>query len=122
MEISNIGITQTPTQQPRGAPAEIAGRPGPAPVPIPAPAAEVAAQQTAVKPEELQKAVDAMNEFVTPLNNSLAFSVDEDSGRTVVKVIDRVTDEVVRQIPSQEALDIARALDKFRGMLIQEKV
>jgi flagellar protein FlaG len=38
----------------------------------------------------------------------------------VVKVIDQNTQEVVRQIPSKEALEIAKSLDKMRGLLIRQ--
>ena len=57
-----------------------------------------------------------------PINNSLQFSIDDDSGRTVVKVVDRQTEEVLRQIPSEEMLDIARALGKLKGLLVEQKV
>jgi flagellar protein FlaG len=39
----------------------------------------------------------------------------------VVKVIDRETQDVIRQIPSQEMLDLAQALDKLQGLLIKQK-
>lgn len=60
--------------------------------------------------------------FVETMNNSLQFSIDDDSGRTVVKVVDKQTDEVLRQIPSEEMLDIARALGKLKGLLVEQKV
>lgn len=72
--------------------------------------------------EALQASVDAMNNFVQPLNNSLQFSVDDDTGKTVVKVVDLTTDEVIRQMPTEEALAIAKALDKLKGLLIQQQV
>ena len=49
------------------------------------------------------------------------FSLDADSGRVVVKIIDRATQEVVRQIPMEEMLALAKALDKFQGLLLQTK-
>ena len=55
------------------------------------------------------------------LANELAFSIDQDSGRTVVKIIDSSTDEVIRQIPSKEMLAIADALDQIQGMLLKQK-
>jgi flagellar protein FlaG len=50
-----------------------------------------------------------------PSAQSLQFSIDEDSKDIVVKVIDQSTKEVVRQIPTEEALEIAKSLDKMRG-------
>ncbi|MFT3851024.1 MAG: flagellar protein FlaG [Propionivibrio sp.] len=72
-------------------------------------------------PQELQEAVDGMNDFVSSLSNTLNFSIDKETGRTVVKVIDRATDEVIKQIPAEEMLAIAKAIDKLKGLLIQQK-
>ncbi len=55
------------------------------------------------------------------MSQDLEFSIDEDSDRTVVKIIDQKTKEVLRQIPSPEALAIAKALDQAKGLLIQQK-
>jgi flagellar protein FlaG len=62
-----------------------------------------------------------VNEFVKPFNNALNFSVDQESKTTVVKVIDQSTKEVIRQIPSEEMLALAKALDTMKGLLIQQK-
>lgn len=69
----------------------------------------------------LSKAVDAINRFINPVASSIEFSVDEDSGRTLVKVVDTDTNTVLRQFPSKEALAISRELDKLQGLLVKEK-
>ena len=74
-----------------------------------------------VAPEELQKAVDSMNDFVSSIRNPLNFSIDKDTGPTIVKVIDQTTDEVIKQIPSEEMLAIAKAIDKLKGLFIQQE-
>lgn len=79
-------------------------------------------QETPGLTQEKQKeAVDKLNEFVKTTNNALEFSIDEDTGRQLVKLIDTQTKEVIRQIPTEEALQIAKVLDKFQGLLIQNK-
>ena len=72
--------------------------------------------------EQLKEAVKATNDFVNLVNNSVEFSLDDDTGATVVKVIDKETKEVVRQIPSEEMLAIAKALDTVQGLLVRQKV
>jgi flagellar protein FlaG len=72
--------------------------------------------------EALDAAVGEIQEFVNTATRDIEFSVDEDSGRTVVKVVDRETQDVIRQIPSQEVLDLAQALGKLQGLLIRQKV
>lgn len=78
-----------------------------------------APQQTQL--QDLAEAVKNVNEFVLPINNQLRFSMDEESDTMVVKVIDQTTKEVIRQIPSEEMLAIAKALDTMKGLLIQQK-
>lgn len=70
----------------------------------------------------MQDSVEALNEFISPHNTSLRFSIDDESGTVVVKVTDKETKEVIKQFPSEEALDLAKALDKLKGLLVQQKV
>jgi len=70
--------------------------------------------------DEVKAAVKHLNESITSSAQDLQFSVDEDSKRTVVKLIDRNTLEVLRQMPSKEALEIAKSLDKAMGKLIDQ--
>jgi flagellar protein FlaG len=112
----------------------VATLPGPPPAPAlgkhPSDAANVSPPKNSVEksvesPEssakDLQDALDVIEQAVRTTTDELNFSIDEESGRTVVKVIDKTTDEVIRQFPSKEVLDIARALDKLQGLLIKEK-
>jgi flagellar protein FlaG len=71
--------------------------------------------------QQVEDAAKAVNEFIKPLNNSLQFNIDDDTGKTVVKVIDTATKEVIRQFPSEEMLSIAKAIDKMQGLLIHQK-
>lgn len=74
-----------------------------------------------VSREQTEEAVRRIKEFIQPINDSIQFSLDEDTGFTVVKVVDLQTKEILRQIPSEEAINIAKALDKLKGLLIQSK-
>jgi len=70
---------------------------------------------------ELNSAVEKLNQSMTASSQDLQFSVDEDSKKTVVKLIDRTTHEVLRQMPTKEALEIAKSLDKAMGKLIDQR-
>ena len=71
---------------------------------------------------EVQQAADTINKALQRLNSSsLEFSVDHDSGRTIVRVVDTETKDVIRQIPNEETLAISKSLDKLQGLLIQQK-
>jgi flagellar protein FlaG len=62
--------------------------------------------------QQVNDALSKLNKTAQAQANGLEFSVDEDTKRTVVKVIDQNTKEVVRQFPTKEALAIAKALDQ----------
>ena len=70
--------------------------------------------------DDLKNAVDKLNLSMTAASQDLEFSVDEDSKQTVVKLVDRNTHEVLRQMPTKEALEIAKSLDKAMGKLIDQ--
>lgn len=72
-------------------------------------------------PKELKSAVDKVKQFVSSATNELQFTVDKDLGVTVVKVVDRSTDKTVMQIPSEDMIDLAKALDKLQGLLVKQK-
>ncbi|MBU6953018.1 flagellar protein FlaG [Hahella sp. HN01] len=61
---------------------------------------------------ELREAVTKLNEYVQSVQRDLQFELDEVSGRTVITVLDRTTKEVVRQIPDDLALKLARNLQQ----------
>ena len=73
-------------------------------------------------PQTLQNALGNLSAHVQNLHRSLQFSVDQESGDTVVKVVDAETKEVIRQIPSEELLAIAQRLRAGNGVLLTEQV
>ena len=79
-----------------------------------------AASNASVSTAELKKSVDAINSFINS-ENSVNFSIDQDSGKVVVKIVDSQTNTVLRQIPSVEVLAVAKDLAKFQGLLINDK-
>jgi flagellar protein FlaG len=82
----------------------------------------VKAKAVPVPMDELKDAVGKLNASMRENGRSLEFSIDEDSKRTVVKLIDVSTKEVVRQYPTEEALRISKSLDSFMGRLIHQAV
>ena len=70
---------------------------------------------------DLERLAESLANFARQLNRDLRFSVHEASGRTVVTVLDGETREVIRQIPSEEALRMAEALAESRGVLLDRK-
>lgn len=94
--------------------------------PAAAPAEPVASvQQPSAVPdmEQLGQAVKGINKRLQEASppQNVEFAIDSDSSRVIVKVVDQKTREVLRQMPSEEALEIAKALDLSKGLLISQK-
>jgi len=105
---------------------------GPAPAPAPSSSRRSAAEpipglaRTALDPPrpapaELRKAIEQSNQRLAEKGSELSFQLDDELGQIVVRLIDVKTKEVLRQIPSPEALAIAKALEAHqeRGTLLR---
>ena len=83
----------------------------PAPAPAPAPAAVAQAAHAAiVEVRQAREAAAEANRRLAEKGSDLTFEFDDVLDRMIFKLIDRRTNEVLRQIPSQELLEIAHAL------------
>ena len=96
--------------------------------------AEVVAQvaNTVIKPsnvdatsqptrEVVAKAAADIQQFVQSMGRNLSFSVDEVSGYHVVRVVNPNTGELVRQLPSEELLKIARDFERLNSVLVSQR-
>jgi flagellar protein FlaG len=74
-----------------------------------------------VDPKLLDKAVKQLTEGVQNLQRSLQFSVDGSTGRTVIKVVDKETQQVIRQIPEEHVLELAARMEQATGKLVKDE-
>jgi flagellar protein FlaG len=81
---------------------------------------EKAQPESPVSEEQLKAATKSVQDYIKPFNSTLEFSVDKDTDKFITKVIDSTTKEVIRQIPSEEMLTIAKALDSIKGLFIKQ--
>jgi flagellar protein FlaG len=83
----------------------------------------IAAKQPDAAPseEQISHALKSINRVLQDRSQGLEFSVDPDSERTIVKVVDKSTHEVIRQMPTAEALEIAKALDRLQSLLVKQQ-
>lgn len=95
--------------------------------PVAQPSEQAAAvQQPAAVPDadQLEHALKNVNKLlrdaIPPQN--VEFTIDTESEQVIVKIVDQKTKEVLRQIPSEEALELAKAMDLSKGLLIRQKV
>jgi len=82
-----------------------------------------------VNKEEVKNEIEELQQFNQSIDRSLQFQVDEELGVTIVRVVDRETDELIRQFPPEELLNLSRRLKELNeqstgntGVLLQEKV
>lgn len=94
-------------------------------------AAKQGANQQAKEPkqEQLQQALEVTNQLSSIQARKLEFTSSKEDGRTVIKVVDRQNDEVIRQIPSEEFVklatrisDLTEKLSSAQGLLFESKV
>ena len=70
--------------------------------------------------DQVSNAVEKINQTIQSASQGVVFNLNNDFNRLIVTVVDQETNEVIRQIPSEEVLEIARSLDKLQGLLIKQ--
>jgi len=70
---------------------------------------------------DLKAAIEAGSKALQNQNQALEFQIDEKSHQSVVKVVDTQTNQVIRQMPSEEFLKMAEGIDQFQTHLLHEK-
>lgn len=71
---------------------------------------------------ELEAAINKLNAMMTQSNTAVEFSLDSTSNSPVIKVIDKETKSVLRQLPNVEALAFSKNLETFKGVLLSQRV
>lgn len=71
--------------------------------------------------EELEQIVEKMQETVNVMQRNLNFSIHDTTGTTIVKVMDAGSGEVIRQMPTEDALVLAERLDEMRSLLFEAR-
>ncbi|MGE6454331.1 flagellar protein FlaG [Shewanella baltica] len=77
------------------------------------------ATESEQNPSKLTQVATELSDMMSMMRKGLAFKVDETSGQAVVTVLDRDTGDVIRQMPSEEALALAEKLSEVTGLLMK---
>ena len=72
--------------------------------------------------EKLKQAIDSLNDFLEINHNSSKFVYHEGLDRYFVQVVNKDTEEVVKEIPSKELLDAFYEMQKLIGTIVDEKI
>lgn len=116
--VYSVASVLAPSSSPATGSQEPSGKILPLQVPDVAAQSEIVKEESESKPdvsvdigERVQAAVAQMNQFIQSTQRDLHFSYDRASGETVVRVLDRVTQDVIRQIPDDIFLKLAQSFD-----------
>jgi flagellar protein FlaG len=114
-----VNVAPPPQPAPRAPKIELPDPPDPREV------AQNSAEKIEEAQERLEEAVSSINEYTQNIQRSLQFTISENDGRTIIKVIDSETNEIVRMIPPDETIKISQNLGSLTGnggLLFQAKV
>ena len=88
----------------------------------PAHSPQAAPAGLAASESEVDAAIHAANQQVQTVATNLKFEKDSTSGKLVVRVVDSETQQILRQMPSEEMLAMSKALDRLQGLMVRHKV
>jgi len=71
--------------------------------------------------EQLEELVEGIQAATKVMQRNLNFSIDDSTGLTVIKVTDGVSGDVIRQMPTEDALRLAERLDEMRSLLFETR-
>jgi flagellar protein FlaG len=82
---------------------------------------ELTAPTPPLAKEDVERAAVRIKEVLRGTTSRLEIEIDHDLHKAVIKVFSGESGEIIRQIPSQELLDLAKHLDEPKGLLIRER-
>ena len=119
MAVQNLGNYGGTPAAPAPSPRPVALQKGAVPAAV-SPKTSPPPEQTSR--EQIQKTVEAMRKSLSETSSSnLKFSIDDETGQTIVRVTDMKTGELIRQIPSEELVELAKTLDRMQGKLLRQQ-
>lgn len=77
--------------------------------------------QSTLSKEQVMRAIDGMNEGLQPANTHIKFELHEKLNEYYVTIVDNITKEVVREIPSKKWLDLYADMTEFVGLFVDKK-
>jgi flagellar protein FlaG len=84
------------------------------------PVAKPAGVSVEERKKELDQAVKNVSGYVQNITRELNFSIDEELGRPVVTVLDQETGEIIRQIPNEEMLELAKNISEVQDKSLKQ--
>ena len=83
---------------------------------------EGSGNQAKLTRKDVEDMVEALEDFANTVQTRLDFSIDDDTEDVVVKIMDKETDEVIRQFPAEEILELREKMQDLSGLLFSTNV
>ncbi len=83
-------------------------------------AGEQARQNTEAQNEQIKKAVDELNKKMAK-NSEAVFGIHEKTNRVTIKIVDKKTKDVIKELPPEKTLDMIAKVWELAGILVDEK-
>lgn len=81
----------------------------------------VANENASLTVAEVEQTVESLNDAMRLLERGINFEVDRKVDRTIIRVVDKETDEVIKQIPSEDLLKVIEHLQEMQHLLFDDK-
>jgi len=72
--------------------------------------------------DEIESIINELNRFIQIFNTKITFEIDKETKKTVLKIINAQSNEIIRQIPPEELLEISRKISELLGLIINVRV
>jgi flagellar protein FlaG len=82
----------------------------------------VATENAQLTVQEVAETVEALNSVMQQMQRGISFKVDDQSGRSIIQVIDRDSGDVIKQMPSQDLLKLINHMQEMQSILFDETV
>ncbi|WP_020681774.1 flagellar protein FlaG [Marinobacterium rhizophilum] len=82
----------------------------------------VATENAQLTVQEAAETLEALNNVMQQMQRGISFQMDENSGRSVIQVIDRDSGDVIKQMPSQDLLKLINHMQEMQSLLFDETV
>lgn len=78
--------------------------------------------EVVINKENIETVISKLNEFISSLQTDIRFEYHDKLNDYYVTVINPITEQVIKEIPSKEMLDRYAAMAEFMGLLVDEKI
>ena len=83
---------------------------------------EDSGEKVVVNEDALKQGIEKINQYIRVFNVKVSFDVDKPTGRTVVRISNNETQEVIREFPPEEFLKMAAKLSELMGLMVDQRI